>query len=534
MALSALNFSRLDAQIALRRLEKEQLINDDQISAFFKHLDKVVQISPKLDEQQQSYSINNFNSAIELLAQKDSDINVEKLQSSMVEKLQISGKDFTGLNLCGVDFSDQDLTGAIFKGTKLHGANFTGTILKDAQFQVDDDVKAYLLKLSETDFSVRNDLLDEAIFDGADLSGANFQNASMQRSSFIDLKSAVGTNFTDANMDISNFTRANFSEAILDRTFMRVCDFTDLIIDHASIEKTDVRSSNIADIKSMQNCIGSWCTEAIVHHSLQETKNLEHEAQKANSGIYDNSDTPYKDLLLDLLSKNTGIGIGENHSDFVSRFQLAEALPELYSNGLRMISMEWNKHASDKLENFMQASSSTSKEKESYQVLWDMCFMNGEFYFGGDKDLARKHADSIMSILSGSKELGIKVIFSDSSDCLGTDDKPIVTLNQASWTKMRAEESEAYTEQVVKNYMSENPDAKFIQFSGRNHLSNDPMGSSVDSPKLGARLGIPTISTQSQKIDSPSIKSYQANLVYPALEGEWEKCCDFTVTLPLM
>lgn len=155
----------------------------------------------------------------------------EEVESILLRKGSLAGRDLTGIrlagrNLFGLDFRRAILARADFSGARLDGANFDGAVLsqadltgieaRKASFRGADLVRASMARadLSEAD-------LTGCDLEGADLTGARLSSASAKEASFAGatLRNAVlaGADLEGANLEESVLHGADFTSGRLVR-----------------------------------------------------------------------------------------------------------------------------------------------------------------------------------------------------------------------------------------------------------------------------------------------------------------------------
>lgn len=172
--------------------------------------------------------------------------------------VNLSGKDFTGLDLSGLNFKRADLTKADLFGTDLTDASMAGVDLRGAKLD-----RATIIR---TDFSGANldgaTILVPAAFLRADVAGReapNFSRAKLNKARVIGHFRQVDFRGADpAGADFSPLTKfTNPAYPASRRTAFRSCNFTDskltgAVLSHAVLEfsmfvNADLSGANLTD-----------------------------------------------------------------------------------------------------------------------------------------------------------------------------------------------------------------------------------------------------------------------------------------------
>lgn len=109
----------------------------------------------------------------------------------------IENGDYTWCDLSGEDYSNVNMRGAVFAGADLSGTNFTGTDLTGADFRG-------VYSLTEAIFT--NAILNQAQFDGVNLAGCNLSHLTMQGATL------TGTNLTNVDFTSSDLSSTDFRQ----------------------------------------------------------------------------------------------------------------------------------------------------------------------------------------------------------------------------------------------------------------------------------------------------------------------------------
>jgi uncharacterized protein YjbI with pentapeptide repeats len=133
------------------------------------------------------------------------------VRQEAARNVSLAGRDLAGADLRGAQLAGLDLTGAFLEHANLTGANLTGA------------------------------LCDGAVFSGACLDGAKFNGASLKKANFAEAQ-AIGTDFSDAQLDDAMLHKANFSRADLSRANLGECNalhalFTDACLDGSNCQE---------------------------------------------------------------------------------------------------------------------------------------------------------------------------------------------------------------------------------------------------------------------------------------------------------
>jgi len=188
------------------------------------------------------------------------------------ERMDLSGRDLTYLDLSALDFKGAtlartDLYGADFTGANLKGADLTGARL-DRAVLIRADLSGASLAgatiLRPTIYSdLNNNLADAPRFSGAnltgikvqaDLSGADFRGADLTDADFHPLEDRPGEGTLVTlrknvvkSCDFSGATlvRANFAESVLTFSRMTGADLTGANLAYADLSKVDFQGANL-------------------------------------------------------------------------------------------------------------------------------------------------------------------------------------------------------------------------------------------------------------------------------------------------
>ncbi|QFT29417.1 Secreted effector protein pipB2 [Labrenzia sp. THAF82] len=157
---------------------------------------------------------------------------------SLLSKIYMKTKDFSGQDLQGADFRGKDLRGAIFDNCDLTDAMFDGARLEGASFQ-----GATLKGASCKGATLKGASCKGAIFDGSDLTNAMFDGALLERSSFKNVIAITATfieaKMNDADLSGSDFRNSDFTKAKMQRSTLSEATFRE-----ADLENADARDAN--------------------------------------------------------------------------------------------------------------------------------------------------------------------------------------------------------------------------------------------------------------------------------------------------
>jgi uncharacterized protein YjbI with pentapeptide repeats len=188
------------------------------------------------------------------------------------ERIDLSGRDLTYLDLATIDFK-----GASLARTDLYGTDFTGANLKGADLSSARLDRAVLIRadlsganlegatiLRPTIYSdLSGQLADAPRFSGAnlrgikvqaELSGADFRGADLTEADFHPLEDRAGEGtLTTLRKNVAkscdfsgaNLQRANFSEAVLTFSRMTGADLRDANLSHADLSKVDFQGADL-------------------------------------------------------------------------------------------------------------------------------------------------------------------------------------------------------------------------------------------------------------------------------------------------
>lgn len=155
-------------------------------------------------------------------------------QAEFLELLK-TGADFqnrkcTSLQLYKVDLSGRDLSGIILSNSRFSEVNLSGAILKGARMP--------------------NIKLEKSNLSGANLEGADLRNSNLNHSSFCraNLKEAKlnGASFIHAVLHFVDFTRANLEKAKFAGTRIEEANFTEAILHNSDFFNARLSSANFS------------------------------------------------------------------------------------------------------------------------------------------------------------------------------------------------------------------------------------------------------------------------------------------------
>ena len=199
-----------------------------------------------------------------------SDARAVKLVQDIKAGKDLSGQDFSGINLKGADISGGHFSGASFKGaifykTDAHGADFSGCDFTEAYFE-------------DSDFS--DCLLKEAIFQKTYLRRLTVNNADMDE----DLEKRLHTMEVLINLiesgkiDIHCLTRSELMCLDLRRLDMSKVDISDMDLSMFNLEGVNLRGIYINPLQKLS--MDQWQKDLLAVEKLSEKK-LKEETLKA-------------------------------------------------------------------------------------------------------------------------------------------------------------------------------------------------------------------------------------------------------------
>ncbi|HBP87788.1 MAG TPA: hypothetical protein DD706_08840 [Nitrospiraceae bacterium] len=146
------------------------------------------------------------------------------LSGGNFSSMELSGVDLDGANLQDVNFNKADLSGAMLSGanlteSSLMEANLTGANLKNANVSEADLLKAILVRAN----------LERAHLAKTDLTGADVTEA----------------NLTDANLHLTNLQSAKLIRANLEGSKLREANMVQADLAGANLASTDLAQSNL-------------------------------------------------------------------------------------------------------------------------------------------------------------------------------------------------------------------------------------------------------------------------------------------------
>jgi uncharacterized protein YjbI with pentapeptide repeats len=163
------------------------------------------------------------------------------------ERIDLSGRDLTYLDLATIDFKGASLARTDLYGTDFTGANLAGaTILRPTIYS---DLSSLLADAPR--FSGAN---LRGIKVQAELSGADFRGADLTEADFHPLEDRAGEGtLTTLRKNVvkscdfsgANLQRANFSEAVLTFSRMTGADLRDANLAHADLSKVDFQGADL-------------------------------------------------------------------------------------------------------------------------------------------------------------------------------------------------------------------------------------------------------------------------------------------------
>ncbi len=141
----------------------------------------------------------------------------------------LKGLDLSGIRLSGAQLEQTNLTGANLKSAHLEGANLWGALLNEANLNQINLKKADLrwAQLNNADLTEAN--LNEANLSNAQFRKALFYDASVQWTQ------AVGTIFSEANMESIDLVSTNATNANFRNVNMANSDLRSIVLSHADI-----------------------------------------------------------------------------------------------------------------------------------------------------------------------------------------------------------------------------------------------------------------------------------------------------------
>ena len=156
---------------------------------------------------------------------------------AQAERILADRRDFSDLDLTGADFSGMDLRGTRWRRTLLESADFSGCRLDDADFGEALLVRAHFshTSLRGADLAKANMVL--AVCEDTDFSGARFDQTQL------DELRAQGCDFSDAKLVDLTLDKARLSDCRFDRAHLSSVDFLDeselhrVRFDHARLRK---------------------------------------------------------------------------------------------------------------------------------------------------------------------------------------------------------------------------------------------------------------------------------------------------------
>ncbi|WP_204138708.1 pentapeptide repeat-containing protein [Halomicronema sp. CCY15110] len=148
----------------------------------------------------------------------DQDAAIVDLSGANFSEVDLNGTDLSGANLSGANFSGAalcgaNLSGANLNGADLNGADLSGANLSGANLNGADLIRANLNSTNLSNASLRYANLSEANFRYANLSGADFRQA----------------NLSGADLNCTLLSRANFSEANLSSALLFFINLRDVL-----------------------------------------------------------------------------------------------------------------------------------------------------------------------------------------------------------------------------------------------------------------------------------------------------------------
>ncbi|MBE9197609.1 MULTISPECIES: pentapeptide repeat-containing protein [unclassified Nodularia (in: cyanobacteria)] len=282
------------------------------------------------------------------------------LSRANLSQLDLSGQNFSTLEMKGVNLNGSNLTNTNLKSTNLEGANLRNTNLENADLtyanlrntQIEGAInlypKIYLIwqiinqgaeniNLANVDLSSAN--LQNVNFSGLNLRGINFQRANLTKANFshADLSSAnlknaylssanlesanlsqvdltganlKGANLNQANLNQANLIGANLKQARLQNANLHNANLTDANLEGADFTEVDLTSADLTGTKlfgtNLTNARNTSGSAAIFSNS-PNNPNLEllEQIRQASQGLYYGSeaDYPYEVFLWEVANR---------------------------------------------------------------------------------------------------------------------------------------------------------------------------------------------------------------------------------------
>ena len=240
----------------------------------------------------------------------------------------LTGIDFSNMDLERIRFSSTPLTGSSFKEANLTGAILWKTDLRHVNFEGANLKEAVLW---ENDLRYVN-------FEGANLTGADLSKTDLRYVNF------EGANLTGANLHKSNLQGVDLKDAILQETDLRGANLKGTDLTGVTLEKESLNmakySKNTKGLTKEQKLIidqsyqhASWKTIGMQTKEPLMSQSISHTAPQIKTMI------PQEDTKIFYLPQAHGLDEEDPRNPLVrlSQFQIARSILSYINSGLKFV-----------------------------------------------------------------------------------------------------------------------------------------------------------------------------------------------------
>ncbi|MEE9318981.1 MAG: DUF2169 domain-containing protein [Granulosicoccus sp.] len=184
----------------------------------------------------------------------DSAMDRESVEVFVARREDLSGLEFTGLDLANIDFSGQVMNGTTFHDCKLDGCMFSDVELQAAEFNGSSLVGVTFRNSKLDDASFAKTILTDTVFDGVSMSDAEFKELTFNNTrfkgcngSYIDFADSV---LVDATVQSCRFTSCSFDNCNLSGLDLGGCDLTESSFTGVTAVRTNFSKSQLHGFKA--------------------------------------------------------------------------------------------------------------------------------------------------------------------------------------------------------------------------------------------------------------------------------------------